>query len=417
MKARLDSGATTLAAGSILVTAFFVALAACSASGDAPSTVPAEDGGSVLPSGDDTPDDGAPDDAGPDVTDAAQPLCSVDGFCHTSVPEGKDLISVWGDGEGLVWAVSYSGDVLCWDGAKWALRHRTGVLTYAIWGSGPTDLWIGTETGLVHGHGASPAALVFEPIDAPGDPTIAIKSIWGTGPDDVWAVGGAEHLDLVPSVTKGRVLHLARTDAGSAWTSQEDLASTKIAFRSVWGSAKTGVWIQGVRPDDEPDGSSTNFPHAHVLRRPTAATTWTSVALPRAPQGTTGTPFASHIFGANTIADTSVWLAGILGVLDRGSWRGTSTDGGESFTWTFTGGTRWDRMPFAYWGTAPDDTWAVGETGLVSHWDGTTWKQAIIRTSSVPITKHLRAVWGKDSSDFWIVGHETALHRIGTGKP
>ena len=405
-----------LATGSLLVAAgLFATLASCSASGEHAPLAPANDDGSVLPSGNSALDDAGPADA--DATDAAQPLCSVDGFCHTTVPEGEDLVSVWGDGEGLVWAVSHSGDVLCWDGTAWKLRHHTGVLTYAIWGSSSTDLWIGTETGLVHGHGPSSDVLVFEAvIDTPGDPTIPIKSIWGTGPDDIWAVGGVEQLDVVPTVTKGRVLHRTKTDAGVAWTSDDDLASTKIAFRSVWGSATTGVWIQGVRLDDVPELLAFDTPVAHVLRRAEDATAWTSVALPHAPQGTTAVPFASHLFGANTIGHT-VWLAGLLGWQDRGLWRGTSIDAGEIFTWTFTPMTQWDRLAFAYWGTAPDDVWAVGETGLVSHWDGTSWKPAVVRTNDVPITKPLRAVWGKDSSDFWIVGREIAVHRTAAGKP
>jgi len=416
VKAQQQSRAILVATVPVLVAAGFATLASCSADGELATLGPMNDDGSVLPPGDGAPVDGGPDPAEPDVTDAAPPLCSVEGFCHTMVPKGEDLVSVWGDGEGLVWAVSYSGDVLCWDGTFWKLRHHTGVLTYAIWGSSATDLWIGTETGLVHAHGARPDVLVFDPvIDAPGDPTVAIKSIWGTGPDDIWAVGGAEHLDAVPAFTKSRVLHRTKTAAGAAWTSDNGLASTNIAFRSVWGSATTGVWVQGVRPDDIPELSFVT-PVAHVLRRVDDASTWTSVPLPPAPQGTVAFPLASHVFGANTIGDT-VWLAGILGSQDRGVWQGTSNDAGTTFTWAFTPMTSWDRLAFAYWGTAPDDLWAVGETGLVSHWDGSAWKIAILRTESVPITKPLRAVWGADSSDFWIVGREIAIHRTAAGKP
>lgn len=415
MKTRLDARTTTLAAGSALaLTALFQALAGCS-DGDAPSLQPEGDGGSMMPSSDGAPDDGGPlADARRDG-DAALPICSTDGFCHSTLPDGEDLASVWGDGEGIVWAVSFSGDVLRWDGTSWKIVHQIGSTAYAIWGSGPTDLWIGAETGLVHGRAASPGSIVFEPVDAPGDPSVPITSIWGAGPDDVWAVGGVENWDVIPMTTKGRVLHLERSDGGTGteWRSDDDLASRGIAFRAVWGSAATGVWIHGIRPDDP---TLIGRPFAHVFHRPKHASTWSSVALPSDPDAPFH-PFPSQLVGTNTIADTTVWLAGLTGMPTRGIWRGTSSDGGETFTWTFTGRSKWDRMPFAYWGSGPDDVWEIGETGLVSHWDGTAWKQAIIRTGNVPVAQHLRAVWGKDSSDFWIVGEGIALHRTSMGKP
>ena len=415
MKGFLDARKTALVAGSMLATALFAAVGACSDGGDATSASD-DDAGSVVP-----PSDAATEtaegavDAGSDVTDGALPSCSVDGFCHTNLPKGADLLSVWGDGDGAVWAVSAPGDVLRWDGTEWKIVHQVGVAAYAIWGSGPADIWIGTANGLVHGHGPSASAITFEPVDAPGDASIRITAIWGTGPDDVWAVGGIEVWDPSPTRAKGRVLHLTRPDPGAerVWTSEEELVSKQLAFRSVWGSEATGVWIDGVRPEEEPMQQPAL--HVHLLRRPKAADGWTSIDLPRDPEDA-ARPYAMQLFAASTIADTSVWLIGMTGLPKRGSWLGTSSDDGRTFSWIFESRSFWDRTPFAYWAIAANDVWAVGEAGLVNHWDGSTWKQAVIRTGSVPIAKHLRAVWGRNSDDFWVVGEEIALHRTSAAK-
>ena len=98
-------------------------------------------------------------------------------------------------------------------------------------------------------------------------------------------------------------------------------------------------------------------------------------------------------------------------------WHGTkAADGGFDFTQTkrFS----WEpRSAQAFWGTAPDDAWVVGESGLVQHWNGTTWQSAAITITPLPVIKSFYGIWGTSSTDFWIVGDEIALHKTTTGKP
>lgn len=397
-----------------LVAAGLLVLAACSDSGAAPALPQPEDAGATLAPADDSGvsiEDGGVDGT-PDVVDAGARICSDDGFCHSVVPAGRDLKAVWGDGLGTVWAASADGDVLRWDGGSWKQHTKVAAGVTAMWGSEPTDVWIATGGGLVHGEGASPDALVFASVDLPGNAAIPITSVWGTGPDDVWAAGGLVPISFPPAPSSGRVVHFTGNspDGGSGWAVDDDASSRSIAFRGGWSSSGTGHWLHGVR-----SAPFTN-PAAVVLRRRPGAAAWEVVDLPPDPNGRSF-PQAREIVAASTSSDTSVWCAGRTGDGTQAMWHGTSADGGETFTWTFLARGFWERPIAAFWGAAPNETWAVGDTGLVTRWDGSGWKQAALRVSEVPVGKSFRAIWGANANDFWVVGDEVALHRTGAGKP
>jgi hypothetical protein len=57
------------------------------------------------------------------------------------------------------------------------------------------------------------------------------------------------------------------------------------------------------------------------------------------------------------------------------------------------------------WENARDDAWAVGNYGVIMHWDGASWAFAPSGT-----TAGLRAVWGRAANDVWAVGDGTTLH-------
>ena len=238
----------------------------------------ASDGGAeveVTPDASTTFEGGSADggaDAPADAKDASVAdarACSDQGFCHAALPKGATLRDVWGDGT-VVWAVSEEGDVLRWDGQAWIVHASKLGALYAIWGSGPTDVWIGGARGLHHGTGASPQSLVFAHVDGPGDPSVPILSIWGTGPDDVLAVGGfVDDVDFLPH---GRVLRRrSGGDAGVSWK-LEAISSEPFVFRRVWGSAASGAWIAG-------DDGSDNAQSSAVYTRPPAASTLRAVTI------------------------------------------------------------------------------------------------------------------------------------------
>ena len=345
-----------------------------------------------------------PDAPAPDAT---IPVCSTDGFCHTVVPVGVSLIGVWSDGVGVTWALSGDGDVFRWDGLAWNIHYRTGTSGTSIWGSGPTDVWVVSGGEIFHGTGASPASLLFTKVqELPGDPSVPITSLWGAGPDDIWAVGGYADLNEFGAFS-GRALHFGGSDAGTGWTIDDDLSSRGIAFHRVWGSPTAGVWMSGLAYEDWASS-------IQLLRRPPGASDWTDMRDPMV-HG-----LAIELHGAALSSDSSVFLSGVSGVYEESRntmWRGTSTDDGATFTWTFALPPSWMRRFFAFWVTGPDDTWGIGENGLVSHWDGTTWTQAVVRVADAPVGRTLRAIWGNSNDDFWVVGDEIALHKTTAGKP
>lgn len=397
-----------------IFTAASALLFACADSGDERPPDRSDSGTTVLPEVDGSAAaDGADADVGP--VDAGHGVCSAGGFCHTVLPPGQNLRGVWGDGQGIVWAVSLEGTILRWDGSSWNIHHQHQAAAFSVWGSGPTDVWVSTASGVLRGTGASSAALVFAAVnDLPGDVDVPVKSIWGTGPDDIWAVGGDERQAGFSLVTRGRVLHYtgSTADGGAGWSVDAELSASGVSFRTAFGSATSGTWVLGL----ESEGA---YVHARAFRRRNSADVWSSVPLEKPSQNHRLSP--TDVVSGNLSSDTSVWVsvppAPGAGVSGTGAlYRGTSADG-DTFTWTFTSQSRNDRVIEAFWGTGPDDTWAVGELGLVSHWNGAKWQQAVIRLTGGPVLRHMRAIWGKDSQDFWVVGDEIALRRVPGGKP
>lgn len=60
---------------------------------------------------------------------------------------------------------------------------------------------------------------------------------------------------------------------------------------------------------------------------------------------------------------------------------------------------RFDERLFKVWGTSESDIWAVGEGGLILHFDGTSWSR-----SQAPTDARLVAVMGRGADDVYAVG-------------
>jgi hypothetical protein len=100
------------------------------------------------------------------------------------------LYAVWGSGPGDVWAVGNEGTLRHWtSGAtRWEIvPSPTTENLRAVWGSGPNDVWaVGELATIVHYDGTSwTLATSALPLGTKPD----LGGVWGSGPDDVWAVG------------------------------------------------------------------------------------------------------------------------------------------------------------------------------------------------------------------------------------
>ncbi len=376
------------------------ALVACSESPDptVPDDVPRD--GTSVPTLDGSAGDASDDvDAGTDV-DAGPRTCSAEDFCHTAVPADQTLRAGWSDATGVAWAVSSEGSILRWDGSTWAVHASELGELVSIWGSGPTDIWVGTTSGLLHGQGASSAAIVFTAVDAlPGD-TTPITSIYGTGPDDVWATG--------PGATpgfKGRVLHY--TGEGAGWT-LDPASSEPIRFARVWGSAASGVWLVGTRNNPK------NIPVLAVRRLAVGSSDFTDVVLPGDPAYAADNAYAqlNVTWGVSSSADGTMWIVGEQAFGRPGYVRGVTADGGQTYSWTYTAlEEKGLFLPNAVWGVGANDAWIGGDFGRLKHWDGTRWKQAFVTVTKYPVVEPFYAIWGRGADDLWVAGAGIAMHR------
>ncbi|MBX3187274.1 MAG: hypothetical protein KF819_09670 [Labilithrix sp.] len=372
-------------------------VAACSDASPEAAPDPAADGG-ALP----VVDASAPEtDADADAE--APRECSKDGFCPTALPPGQTLRGVWGDGTGIVWSVTDEGNVLRWDGTTWKI-HASGLGPLgAIWGSGPTDVWIGGEEGLRRGTGGASATLTFAKIAPPGGVAVSIRSIWGSGPDDVWAAGGT-----VEPQPAGRVLHYAARDGGpSLAIDAVSTQPTPTAFASVWGSTATGVWVAGARLLEGEDF----FEEIAVFRRAAGASAFAEVTLPPDPEEAPVFGVLA-VMGGAAISGDDVLVLGRSSSAVPGIWRGTTTNGGATFTFSYTKAGRNDAPPInALCGVSSKNAWAVGDYGRVHRWDGDAWTQAAVTRTKFPLTDPLYAVWAAGPEDVWVVGKQIALRR------
>lgn len=365
---------------------------ACASNEDVGVADPEIDGGasSVPDAGTPPIEDGG--DAGLDA-DAAPRECSDDGFCHTAVPKGQLLRGVWGDGQGVVWAVSDQGAVLRHEQGTWNVHATSlGKLT-AIWGSGPTDLWVGGENTLFHGTGTSPGSLTFEPVAIPaGD----VNVIWGTGASDVWAT--------VPS----HVLHYAKVDDSAEPSWQEvTVAAPGTRFDYVFGNAETGVWVIGSKDEPKLFARISN-----VYRRLPGATEFAPIMAP--PNG--DEPAEPWNFGllnsGAVISNTNVVLQGRTPSEDDGLVTfGTSSDSGQTYDFHVEHDGLVDGIfTYAIAAFAPDDVWTFGEMGQIRRWTGTEWVTAALAITKFPVVSPFFGVWARSPDDFWVVGDGVALH-------
>lgn len=398
-----------LALGSIAV----VATSACADSEVLGEVLPPEDGGTptVLPDAD--VEDAGPEPVRDAAVEAGPKTCSDHGFCPTPVPDGRTVKGLWGDGTGIVWAATQEGDVLRWDGSAWKVHASELGPLNVIWGSGPTDVWVGGEEGLRHGTGATSATLSFAPVALSVD-TMPIASIWGRSASDIWAVGTT--LDQNTWEYVGRAFHFVGdpdADAGDAggvsghWE-LHPVSERGVRFTRVWGTAAGGLWFGGQKPMEE-------MPWVMELAvlHDDGQGDFVENMLPLDPDPDT-VPWEkeSIITGAFVASKTSLTIWGQpVSPFSRSSvWRGTSTDDGKTFTFTWSQ----DERPTApavnsVFATAANDIWAAGEYGRLIHWNGSKWSTTAISLTGYPVKDPFFSVWAAGPNEVWVAGKGMAL--------
>ncbi|MDF2692677.1 MAG: hypothetical protein K0S65_1060 [Labilithrix sp.] len=348
-------------------------------------------------------------DARPDVRDAALDAapskCSLEGFCWTTLPPKQTLRDVWSDGLDSAWAVTEEGNVLRWDGASWAIHWTAPGPLFAVWGSGPTDLWVGGDSGLFHGQGSSASSITWTQV--PFDdvtPARSVVDITGTGPSDIWVVGNRTDYSTFPAQLTSLVRHYTGGDPSSleAWAfdpiSYRPGLLRRMLVRPNGDAWMAGDWGGGYPPKP-----------AYVLHRESVNggdPTWVEQTVPYDSQYM----FAS-VTGAGFVGNELRFL----GMRDRSrvttSWIGETAPGSSTVTWTE------DTKPvspdpyFMVWGTSKNDVYVGGISGRFRHFDGTAWMPVRISIDGLPVVNTFRAMEINPANELWVVGANIAMHK------
>lgn len=365
--------------------------------GEASTEVPADDGGD-----DDATAPADSGDAGP------KKLCTADGWCHTELPPKQTLRGVWGDGAGVVWSVSEQGNILRWDGSAWSIAHTVEGALYTIWGSGPTDVWVGGAKGIFHGTGATSASLTWTEF-APE--RLPVLSIWGSAANDVYSVGN--------DGTVSQVLHYAGPPSdpdASGWTPDPVLGNITGKLTKIWGNSATDVWTvgsvtEGRNTKDFIWNRSPDADGVSTFKRDDSFKYFGSNCIVSG--GFTADPKNRLWFGTYYGSSYMLW--------------GRRTDSTQAFDWTdafrfsipqshYSCGSLIHTGVLAF-GT--NDLWKYGEFGRLCHWDGTRWDLAAVSIEDLPLKNSFWDAWApnQDPSGMWVVGDQVAIRKQPVSNP
>lgn len=341
----------------------------------------------------------------------------------TQLTGDDDIESIWAMAGPFV-VVARTHGVSTWDGTTWTeAQFRSYDDVDDVWGTGPDNVFVVGNPYSSHGQVMHFDGLSWTYPTIPEIPQL--HSIWGSGPSDVYSVG-----------EDGAILHFD----GTLWSEVERV--TCKALREVSGSGPSDVYAVG------DDGKALHFD----------GTLWKSIRKDN-PDHHVGTIWAESFdrFAMNGLDCGTVYL------YDRGAWRetyvgiagGVRTLAGRSLddlyalvdrevyhfdgeTWKFSGsldaffpgemwfpdepyagfaigggsifqfnGSSWREVvkdaPWvmvSLWGAARDCVYVINSTGIVYHYDGTSWN-----TIPAPADA-LIDMWGVSATEVYVLAEK-----------
>jgi len=231
-----------------------------------------------------------------------------------------------------------------------------------------------------------------------------LKTIWGSDPEHVWAVGK----------------QIYRWD-GSAWTRVYDNAGCMkkgVSWTDIQGRGSDDVWVTNyVECTVHWDGHEwQQAPDGQKLRRLFAIRDSGDVGALQSDgqliNWDGGSWHAIRQLDDSALSIKSVWAKGSDEIWSVGEgekikrWEnGASSNEGPVTALT------WGSLNDVHGTQRGDDVWAVGDDGLVVHFDGDVWKQEPAHTSA-----DLMGVWAQAANNVWAVGASgTILRRDAKG--
>jgi hypothetical protein len=203
-----------------------------------------------------------------------------------------NLTAVWGTSKSDVWAVGDGGTVLHFDGKSWSSKASpTTKRLNAIRGASATDVYaVGDEDTRLHWDGATWTAL---PTVYPSAGTKPSQyGVWASAAGEVWSAG-VPYLQSIPHRTSGG-------GGGGAWTTTTVDNVNSTAFKTVWGSGPSDVWMSG-----DPGGQGSLQRGTASTRRPRRCSRRRRSRSPAAAPATCGSSAAGTPPGAGTEPSSS----------------------------------------------------------------------------------------------------------------
>ena len=280
------------------------------------------------------------------------------------------------------------------DGWCWENPLPQGHALRDVWVSGGQAVAVGDYGTILRFDGTT-----WSPDALPDFTFPNLKGVWGTAIDDLFAVGdGVFHND------------------GSGWV--ELVVPFNGDERAIWGTSTSSLWVGANGALFRFDGSAWVFEHAastdivalsgtsdsdvwaitgeEILHRDGVG--WTSIdidtILPTAP---------GLLTSIWAIAPDDVWAVGDSGML-------LHYDGAWSAEDPLT-----DETILDVWASGADDVYAIIDESSdgqpnTAHWDGSSWTLEVLIDDNPP-----SAIFGGSSTDIWMVGrHGQLRHYDGT---
>ena len=264
-----------------------------------------------------------------------------------------------------------------------------------ILGSGPNDLWIVSNNGVMRGNGNAWTPVTFDP------PNCQIATMYPNNQDVGLWVSGAN--DVFAAIFTHYVLHWD----GMQWTCF-DVHDNRMV-NSLWGSAPDDVWGTMITsPGYTGYWDGTNWYHADdnlngCIGGGARGDFWVvgTALVHHSPSGFDQTVGWSTLGIDGPACDLndcplSIWASATNDVwVAAGAGHLFHFDGANWATWA----TPTPTTIRGIWGSSRSDVWAVGIAGTALHFDGNSWQSV-----SIPTTNDLFSVWSSGPCDVWTIG-------------
>lgn len=272
--------------------------------------------------------------------------CRYVGWNAMTSPTGVVLSAIAFVKPGEAYAAGDNGTVLHYLEAGWEVDARFPVLT----GIGVTGLVVAGDKVYAMTNASKVYVLANNAwAELSAQPSMPFyKAMWAAPSGEVFLAGANGHVAAF---------------SGTTWT---ESTSGSATFNAMWGSSATDVYAAGTG--------------ATILHYD--GSMWTTVANPGTGSFTAIWGGGGHVFAAGT----SIVHA------NGGAFATTTTP----IATTVRG----------LWGSAGDDVFAVGDAGVILHWDGVSWTQMIASTTA------LHAVAGSGAAEVVAVGDGGVISRF-----